>query len=211
MEMAQVDSKDLDTLCEFAKELGTTRAVPFDAGKVVVDPRVRLKCRLGCDDYGTNFMCPPHVMGVREFRDVLAKYSRAILIQMDAPITKELEEEIKRAADVASLYRSGRFLAAYAESFTPTISKLRSILYKLESEAFSLGYRFAIGLATGPCRLCEECIAAKSNLPCSHPFRARPAMEAMGIDVFETAKNAGLPFSLPPRGKAIWNGLLLVG
>jgi len=35
-------------------------------------------------------------------------------------------------------------------------------------------------------------------------------MEAVGIDVFKTAENAGLPFEIPVNDKAVWNGLVLV-
>jgi predicted metal-binding protein len=35
-------------------------------------------------------------------------------------------------------------------------------------------------------------------------------MEAMGIDVARTAINAGLPFDIPPKETAVWNGLLLI-
>jgi predicted metal-binding protein len=35
-------------------------------------------------------------------------------------------------------------------------------------------------------------------------------MEAVGIDVFQTAKNAGLPFDIVVKNKAVWNGLVLV-
>jgi predicted metal-binding protein len=35
-------------------------------------------------------------------------------------------------------------------------------------------------------------------------------MEAMGIDVFQTAQNAGLPFEIPPKDRPVWTGLLLV-
>jgi predicted metal-binding protein len=35
-------------------------------------------------------------------------------------------------------------------------------------------------------------------------------MEAVGIDAFKTAENAGLPFDIPAKEKAVWNGLVLV-
>ena len=35
-------------------------------------------------------------------------------------------------------------------------------------------------------------------------------MEAMGIDVYLTARNAGLPFEIPAKDRPVWNGLLLV-
>jgi len=59
---------------------------------------------------------------------------------------------------------------------------------KLEREIFLHGYYKALALGSGPCRHCKQC---DTNNPCKHPDKARPAMEACGIDVFQTARNNG--------------------
>ena len=40
------------------------------------------------------------------------------------------------------------------------------------------------------CALCEGCAWPQ---PCRNPKLARPAMQALGIDVYATAKKRGLP------------------
>ena len=209
--MSQVE-KNLEVLCKLAKELGATNAVSFKAKGVVVDERVRLKCLVPvCDDYGLNLMCPPYVMSVQEFREVLAKYNWAILIQIEEPIPAEMKKEIRQACDVAALYKSAKFIDSYKKSFDPIKLKQHRIVHKVEAQAFMLGYRFATGFKAGSCKLCPECMASSnSQEPCRHPFRARPSMEAVGIDVFKTAENAGLPFDIPSTNKTVWNGLVLV-
>jgi predicted metal-binding protein len=208
--MTQIES-DLQDLCKLARKLGATDAVSFSAGGVVVDERVRLKCSIPlCDDYGLNLMCPPNVMSVQEFREILAKYNHAVLIQMEILMPAEVKVEIRKAADVSALYRDPRFLESYEKYFTPVKMKLQRIVHKIESKAFSQGYRFAVGFAAGSCKLCPKCVAVDSCEPCRHPFRARPSMEAMGIDAVQTARNAGLPFDIPAKDKVVWNGLVLV-
>jgi predicted metal-binding protein len=208
--MSHVET-DLEVLCKLAKELEATNAVPLKAESVVVDERARLKCRVPlCDDYGLNLMCPPNVMSVHEFREVLAKYNRAILVQIEGLIPAEMMEEIRRADDVAALYKSDSFLDSYKKFLDPIKLKLHRIIREVEAQAFALGYRFATGFIAGSCKLCSECVAIDSQEPCRHPFRARPSMEAVGIDVFKTAENAGLPFNIPPKDKIVWNGLVLV-
>ena len=64
----------------------------------------------------------------------------------------------------------------------------RDFVPDLERELFLGGYYKAFGMASGPCRLCAEC---DPDEPCEHPDRARPAMEACGIDVFATVRAAG--------------------
>jgi len=208
--MSQVE-KNLQDLCKLARKLGATNAVSFNAKGVVVDERVRLKCCVPvCDDYGLNLMCPPNVMSVQEFREILARYNKAILIQIELRIPAEMRTEIGKADDVAALYKNVGFLNSYKKHFNPIKLKLHHIIRKVEAQAFSLGYRFAAGFIAGSCKLCPECSAIKSDKSCRHPFRARPSMEAMGIDAYQTAKNAGLPFDIPPKNKTVWNGLVLV-
>ena len=207
--MSKVET-DLKALCELAKKSGATKAASLDAKKVVVDERVRLKCQVPvCDDYGRNLMCPPNVMSIQEFRNALAKYAHAILIQLEAPMPADVKKEIRRADNVAAMYKSDKFQVSYKKHFTPAKLKLHRIVNKVESQAFAFGYRFAVGFIAGSCRLCSEC-AAISSEPCRHPFLSRPSMEAMSIDALRTAENAGLPFHIPLQDKIVWNGLILV-
>ena len=67
-------------------------------------------------------------------------------------------------------------------------SKLRKIVADLEREIFLDGYYKAFGMASGPCRFCKAC---DTNEPCKHPYKARPSMEACGVDVYQTARNCG--------------------
>ena len=209
--MTSTIETDLQVLCELAKELGATNVTSFNAVGVVVDERVRLKCIIPpCDDYRLNLMCPPYVMSVQEFREVLSRYEWAILIQIEAPITDEMTKAIGQASDIATLFKSAQFVINYKKTFDPIRSKLHHIVNRVEAQASMLGYRFATGFKAGPCKLCPECTVKDSQGTCRHPYRSRPSMEAVGIDVFKTAENAGLPFSIPPKNQAVWNGLVLI-
>jgi predicted metal-binding protein/SAM-dependent methyltransferase len=66
-------------------------------------------------------------------------------------------------------------------------------LLELEKTAFLAGFHKAFVFGAGPCPVCPSC---PDTGICRHPDRARPAMEASGIDVYTTARNAG--FSLTP-------------
>lgn len=62
------------------------------------------------------------------------------------------------------------------------------VAVKLEREIFLRGYYKALAMGSGPCRHCQQC---DTNARCQHPYKARPAMEACGIDVFQTARSNG--------------------
>lgn len=169
------------------KKSGATEARLIPAGDIIVDERVRLKCQVPlCDSFGRNLLCPPYLPAVAQFREALARYETAILVQVRA-----------------------RLAETKGDPYLPA-RRLHEIINTGEKYAFESGYRFALGLIGGCCRLCDSCVAADSGRACRHPFKARPSMEAMGIDVQATAEKAGLPFDFPVRDHVIWTGLILL-
>ncbi len=70
---------------------------------------------------------------------------------------------------------------------------VKELVVTLEREAFLANYYKAFSYGSGPCHLCEECAFEEG---CRHPQEARPCMEASGIDVFKTARDAGFPIDV---------------
>lgn len=96
-------------------------------------------------------------------------------------------------------------------------SPLREIGAEMERRIFLTGYYKAFAFLCGPCNLCTTCAAQKvrdGDAPavCQHPEKARPAMEAAGIDVFATARGAGFPIEVihSPTCKQNYYALVLV-
>jgi predicted metal-binding protein len=87
---------------------------------------------------------------------------------------------------------------------------ITDIVVAVEREAFLMGHYLALGLKGGKCFLCSECTGP--NEPCRYPEKARPAMEALGLDVFATLKNAGIDSGIKTSGEEEWffHGLILV-
>ena len=65
---------------------------------------------------------------------------------------------------------------------------ISDVAVALEKEAFFAGYYKALAMGAGPCRLCASC---NVKGPCRHAYKARPSMEACGIDVYQTARSNG--------------------
>jgi len=90
--------------------------------------------------------------------------------------------------------QTGRMLTHYENGLLlhgDEHSGIRTIVSTLEREIFLDGYYKAFGMGAGPCDLCEKC--PKS---CKYPERARPSMEACGIDVFSTVRANGFPIEV---------------
>ena len=190
-------------LVEVAIKAGATNAGIIPAKQVVVDQRVRLKCEVPrCAGYGQFLTCPPHVMPVETFKKVLSGYKWGLLVQVEA---KGIDSTDKGKGRI-----NPTILKKYKDLHRPFKLKLLRIVETVESAAFKQGMRFASGFVGGSCILCKRCVDDKSSQPCRHPFRARPPMEAVGIDVIKTASNAGLPITLSSSSNVLWTGLVLL-
>lgn len=154
---------DLEIYGLRAVENGITHAKQIHPSSVVTAPWVRLKCQFGCTEFDRTYCCPPHTSTAEQTRAILDAYRRAILFHLEVSYAPERRKRTKR---------------------------LMSMLADLEGEMFKDGYYKAFLLKAGPCRLCEECAKLK-NMACVFPDKARPSMEGVGIDVYQTARNNG--------------------
>lgn len=186
----------MQRLITLAESEGAVNVKIISARDVVIDERARLKCQVPlCPYYNRSLMCPPNVPPVSWFKSILDRYEWAILFQVLAEIKEHpLNEQEANKQEIAE-----------------AAIKLHRIVNKVEKAAYALGFHFAAGLIGGPCRLCTECVGVHSSLPCRHPYEARPSMEAMGIDVIETLRKAGIPtLKFPPEKEVWWTGIVLL-
>jgi predicted metal-binding protein len=142
---------------------------------VVTAPWVRMKCRFGCRGYGRSYCCPPESPGFEETRAMLDCYQRAILFHFE--LAKNPGQNRKK--DLREFFDA---------------------LITLEGELFKDGFYKAFVFLAGPCDLCQECGKLKDT-PCLFQAKARPSLEACGIDVYQTARNNGFPVA-PLREKS---------
>jgi len=146
-----------------AIDLGADAAQIIRPDQVVVAEWVRLKCQYGCGEYGMRLTCPPYSPTPEVTRQVLRHYRQALLLRVEGAGGGEEEENRQRR-------RVGQAVA------------------DLECELFLAGYQRAWGMGAGPCSFCETCNPAG---PCRFTRLARPSMEACGIDVYTTVRQAG--------------------
>ena len=169
---------DLERYINKALELGASRAKILKADEIPIDERVVLKCQIPrCFGYGVSVHCPPNTLKPAELRDHLKKYEWAIFFVTDVP-----SEVIVR--DKSTIKER---VAAYQNVF--------KIVSEIESMAFYDGHYLAFGFGAGSCRhtycgLEDEC-QAMNGKKCKFSLRARPSMEAVGIDIFKMNAQAG--------------------
>jgi len=173
---------NLERYRALALELGASDAAIIPASDIIVDERVRLKCLVPrCRRAGETPNCPPNAPDLDLVRRAFDRFSWAILLKCDvgpiqdyAPGSGTTREEKRR---VLSFHRQGA-----------------DIVYALERQAYKDGYHLALGLSGGSCKdyLCQGMLCQfLDSGRCRFPQRARPAMEAMGIDVISLINKVG--------------------
>ncbi len=193
----KAEVEKFDFLRKLALELGAVDAKVIPASKIVVEDRVVLKCKVGCNNYGKTLACPPYTPTAKEFRKIVGEYSYALFMKFksEAEAGAELKENLSKS-DVTALSKEAKedvdkFWAAWKDDKKEMLASV----IKLEKEAMRSGYSLAVSLVSGSCQLCEKC--QTETRICIHADMARYSEEAVGVNVKKTAKNAGIEFIFP--------------
>jgi predicted metal-binding protein len=201
--MKKAETDHFNELVRLALETGATAAKIIPSKTVVIDERVRLKCEVPrCSGYGQYLTCPPHVMPVGAFSRILSRFTWCLLVQVEA---RGIDSTDKGSGRI-----DHALLREHTERHRPFKLKLLEVVETVEAAAFKRGMRYATGFVGGSCALCERCVDDKTSEPCRYPFRARPPMEGVGIDVAKTAEGAGLGIHLSSSEDVLWTGLVLL-
>lgn len=165
---------DLERYRELALELGASEAAIIPASYVTIDERVRLKCMVPrCLRAGETPNCPPYALDLDLVRRALSRFSWAILFKCDV----EPIEEYLPGRGVTKKERQ-RVLSFHQKS--------GEVVCGLERQAYKDGYHLTMGFGGGSCKdyLCQGMICqVLDSGRCRFPHHARPAMEAVGMDV----------------------------
>ncbi len=158
---------------EIALAGGATAIKRIEPKDVIVAQWVRNKCMFGCPLYGKRFTCPPYCSTPEETAAILSGYQDALLVQFSDLLREKQKVE-------------------------PGRSMVHKVMYGMEKTAFLSGYEKAFAYKAGPCVMCVECPAEKLESPgpfykklCKLAKEARPSLEAVGVDVYGTARRAG--------------------
>ena len=207
----ETNTTKFNFLKNLALELGATEAKIVSTNEIVVENRVVLKCRVGCNKYGKTLMCPPYAPSVKEFRKSLSEYNYALVfkIKSQAKATPEIAKLLPKKIDDPSLtLEMKEQIQNFWDSWKTDKKELLQKIISLEKAATTKGYTLALGFTTGSCVICAEC-NIKEKI-CLHPTEARYSAQAVGINVLQTLQNAGMPIPVPFKKNPESFGLILI-
>lgn len=178
----------LKALLEKGTRYGLNTVFPFSVEKIVIAEWVHLKCRYGCNNYNTNWCCPPATPKPDKVRKIISEYDTALLLVGS-----------KRCAD---FYRNARQKRGMqVKCWKGTIC--------LERMLFLEGYYKAFSLVGECCALCKTCAYPEA---CRFPQEKRPSVESFSIDVIGTLENLGTTSAVATRTSESYNyyGIILL-
>ncbi len=209
--MSQNSVEKFQFLAKLALENGAADAKIIPASQVVIEDRVVLKCKVGCNHYGETLACPPYTPTAEQFRKIVSEYSYAMFMKftttascdpdvypylMTYQTNPTLSQDIKDKA------------AKFWQGWKDSKQKMLISVVGLEKAAMKQGYSLAMAFISGHCQLCEKCNTETKI--CRHPELMRISEDAIGVNVKKTAANAGIAFQFPFTSSADSFALLLI-
>ncbi|UCF12986.1 MAG: DUF2284 domain-containing protein [Thermoplasmatales archaeon] len=128
-----------------------------------------MKCMFGCNEYGKNACCPPNIPQVDKCQHFFREYTEGVVFHFEKKL-KNPEQRHKWARDI------------------------NNRLLRLEREVFLAGNQKAFMLFMDSCTNCKTC--AEERIACRNKRSARPAPEAMAVDVFSTVRGLKYPIEV---------------
>jgi predicted metal-binding protein len=206
--MPENGSEKFQFLVKLALENGATDAKIIPTSKVVVEDRVVLKCKVGCNHYGKTLACPPYTPSAEEFRKIVSEYNYAMFMKYKstAEASPEVLAKLMVAETDTTISKEIKEKAAkFWQDWKDDKRKMLESVVGLEKAAMNKGYSLAISFISGHCQLCEKCNT--ETRICRNPNLARWSEDAVGVNVKKTAANAGIsvtfPFAKNPESFAI--------
>jgi predicted metal-binding protein len=147
-------------------------ALLINTEDIAVAEWVRLKCKYGCKKYGRSWCCPPETLTPEQARQVLAEYTKAILLSGTVTRTEFYKDNNQKRRKQVIAWKGS---------------------VAIERHLFLLGYYKAFALVPETCALCKDCLYPN---PCRFPTDRRPSVESFSIDVFQTLKKVGKGFRI---------------
>lgn len=156
-----------------ARNLGVSDAKIISTNAIPIENEIIDFCKDPlCESYGKSFYCPPYAMKPQELKAIIKGYDNALIFKIDVSskvlLSKARFDEFRKIFDIAA---------------------------HLEASAIEAGFNKSRGFAAGSCKpvFCPEyqCQALVNGKTCRYSDKARPSMEAVGINVFKLIRNVG--------------------
>jgi predicted metal-binding protein len=167
--MMTLNQKQKNTIDEILHTYDYNDYKWIDPKQIIVAQWVRMKCMFGCREYGHGGACPPNTPSVAECERFFKEYADAIILHFTGTMD-------------------------HPENRHTWSANINARLVKLERDVFLAGFERVFLLFMDSCNICQECTGQREA--CENPRLARPAPEAMAVDVYSTVRHFGFEINV---------------
>jgi predicted metal-binding protein len=154
-----------------ANKEGYTNIASVDISKIEFEESLRALCdQNACGHFNKSWTCPPACGKIEELRNKVLSFKDGILVQK-----------------VYTLEDSFDF-----EGMMEGQSNFDKLFSNMMDFNFNNNNKDHYSLKAGSCHLCETC--TYPDKPCIYPDKARPSIEACGINVTSLCGSCGIPY-----------------
>jgi len=179
---------DFNELMVTALAAGATNAGMAKVSEIKFSHAFRDACAQNvCGKYGTCWMCPPDVGDIDEMIAHAKEYEHIMVFQSIGQLEDSFDFEGMQEAAVKH------------NALTMTVAEQIGNMAHIKKPLI---------LGAGACHICNRCTRLDS-LPCAHPDKAIPSLEAYGVAVSELAKISGLEYINGVNTVTYFGGVLL--
>jgi predicted metal-binding protein len=171
-----------ETVKQLKEDFPDFNIVGINPSCLIFEERVRLNC-FYCNKYGHNWKCPPRIPEI-DYKKLVTEYYRACFVYKIYPINSESYPSIRIESTIL-LHK--------------TLLEMEKILFE-ESNGLCLSF---IG---GSCKLCKGGCGLEC---CNNPYSARMPLEAIGVNIVDSAKRYNINIEFPVKENLIRLGLIL--
>jgi predicted metal-binding protein len=148
----------------------------LDPEDIPYDENLRIFCNRRCENFKTNWSCPPAVSPLNKCHERMLTYDGAVMF---SSIAREEKEQKKLAK---------------APRQTPHELLTNRIDHYIE------GYhKQTYILTSGKCEVCKKCTYPKER--CRYPELLHPCIESHGIDIVKLSEQSGMDYYLDERNR----------
>jgi len=165
-----------DIFKQKANEAGYTEVVDVQLSKLSFDESLLAMCaQNACGHYGKNWTCPPGSGEMADLKEKILSFKEGVLVQKVYKLEDSFDFE-------GMMDGNADFNKLFYEMMDFLSDEIGDNFYSLKA---------------GSCDLCEQC--TYPDAPCIIPEKARPSIEACGINVSVLCTIAGIPYIYGPN------------
>ena len=172
-----------ELLCVAKQKYPLVQGKLIQPQQLIFQEWVKMSC-FYCGKYNSNWKCPPRLPEKIDFEKMVREFPVGAFIFSRTPFSEKDYGEVR---NTSSLH-------------------LHKAILMMENHLWKNNIKKYLSFIGGSCKLCKNGCGKEK---CNNPYQARTPLEAIGVDVIDSAMQYGIAIHFPPEKSILRLGLIL--